>query len=87
MSRSTAKIMYTDFFTRDNNYGSIIRIFNNMMSFPLINQRAIMFLSGSNAARAYKLIEDIFSLIHSISDALTSTFVFVAGFLCTAISL
>ena len=58
-SRSTAKIMYTDFFSNYNNYGSIIRIFNNMMSFPLLNQRAIMFLSGSNAARAYKLIEDI----------------------------
>jgi len=58
-SLSTAKIMYTNFFSNHNNYGSIIRIFNNMMSFPLFNQHAIMFLSGSNAARAYKLIEEI----------------------------
>lgn len=63
-SRSTAKIMYTDFFSQHNNYGSIIRIFNSMMTQSLqpgilLNQHAIMFLSGSNAARAYKLIEDI----------------------------
>ena len=62
MSRSTAKIMYTDFFTRDNNYGSIIRIFNNMMSFPLFNQHTIMFLSGSNAVRPYKVIEEFLNM-------------------------
>ena len=66
-SRSTAKIMYTDFFSTHNNYGSIIRIFNNMMTQSLqpdipLNQHAIMFLSGSNAARAYKLIEDILNM-------------------------
>lgn len=61
-SLSTAKIMYTDFFSNDNNYGSIIRIFNNMMSFPLFNQHAIMFLSGSNAARAYKLIQEMLNM-------------------------
>lgn len=63
-SLSTAKLMYTTFFSNHNNYGSIIRIFNNMMGNALhdgtlLNQRAIMFLSGSNAARAYKLIEDM----------------------------
>jgi hypothetical protein len=58
-SRSTAKIMYTDFFSTHNNYGSIIRIFNTMMGFPLFKQHAIMFLSGSNAARAYKLVQEI----------------------------
>lgn len=57
MSRSTAKIMYTDFFSNHNNYGSIIRIFNHMMSFSLFNQHTIMFLSGSNAVRAFKVIE------------------------------
>ena len=56
-SRSTAKIMYTAFFTTNNNYGSIIRIFINMMSNPLLNEHAVMFLSGSNAARVYSLIE------------------------------
>ena len=60
-SRSTAKIMYTDFFSTHNNYGSIIRIFNTMMGFPLFKQQAIMFLSGSNAARAYKLVQEILS--------------------------
>ena len=64
---STAKIMYTDFFKTDNNYGSIIRIFNNMMTQNLrpgtrLNEHAIMFLSGSNAARAYKLIEELLNL-------------------------
>jgi hypothetical protein len=58
-SRSTAKIMYTKFFSTNNNYGSIIRIFINMMSNPLFNQHTIMFLSGSNAARVYSLIEAI----------------------------
>jgi hypothetical protein len=62
VSLSTAKIMYTDFFSNHNNYGSIIRIFNNMMSFPLFNQHAIMFLSGSNAARAYKLIQEMLNM-------------------------
>uniref|UniRef100_A0A6C0EWW2 Uncharacterized protein n=1 Tax=viral metagenome TaxID=1070528 RepID=A0A6C0EWW2_9ZZZZ len=56
-SRSTAKIMYTTFFSTNNNYGSIIRIFINMMSNPLFNEHTIMFLSGSNAARAYSLTE------------------------------
>ena len=56
-SRSTAKIMYTAFFTTNNNYGSIIRIFINMMSNQLLNEHAVMFLSGSNAARVYSLIE------------------------------
>ena len=56
-SRSTAKIMYTKFFSTNNNYGSIIRIFINMMRNPLFNQHTIMFLSGSNAARVYSLIE------------------------------
>jgi hypothetical protein len=58
-SRSTAKIMYTKFFSTNNNYGSIIRIFINMMRNPLFNQHTIMFLSGSNAARVYSLIEAI----------------------------
>ena len=63
-SLSTAKLMYTNFFSQDNNYGSIIRIFNNMMTRELydgtpLNEHAIMFLSGSNAARAYKLIQEI----------------------------
>ena len=58
-SRSTAKIMYTDFFSRHNNYGSIIRIFNTMMGFKLFKDHAVMFLSGSNAARAYKLVQEI----------------------------
>ena len=71
ISRSTAKIMYTDFFSKDNNYGSIIRIFNNMMTQnPLLgtrlNEHAIMFLSGSNAARAYKLIEELLNLNTSV---------------------
>jgi hypothetical protein len=66
-SRSTAKLMYTNFFSTYNNYGSIIRIFNNMMTQNLydgilLNQHAIMFLSGSNAARAYKLIEELLNL-------------------------
>ena len=61
-SRSTAKIMYTDFFTKNNNYGSIIRIFIKMMSNELLKAHAVMFLSGSNAARAYKLIQDMLSL-------------------------
>lgn len=58
-SRSTAKIMYTKFFSTNNNYGSIIRIFINMMRNPLFNEHTIMFLSGSNAARVYSLIEAI----------------------------
>ena len=60
-SRSTAKIMYTDFFSTYNNYGSIIRIFNTMMRFKLFKDHAVMFLSGSNAARAYKLVQEILS--------------------------
>ena len=56
-SRSTAKIMYTKFFSTNNNYGSIIRIFINMMSNPLFNEHTIMLLSGSNAARVYSLIQ------------------------------
>ena len=56
-SRSTAKIMYTTFFSTNNNYGSIIRIFINMMRNQLFNEHTIMFLSGSNAARVYSLIE------------------------------
>ena len=56
-SRSTAKIMYTTFFSTNNNYGSIIRIFINMMSNPLLNEHTIMLLSGSNAARVYSLIQ------------------------------
>jgi hypothetical protein len=56
-SRSTAKIMYTTFFSTNNNYGSIIRIFINMMRNPLFNEHTIMFLSGSNAARVYSLIQ------------------------------
>lgn len=61
-SRSTAKIMYTKFFSTNNNYGSIIRIFINMMRNPLFNQHTIMFLSGSNAARVYSLIEAILTI-------------------------
>jgi hypothetical protein len=62
MSRSTAKIMYTEFFKAYNNYGSVIRIFNIMMRFELFRLYTIMFLSGSNAARAYKLIEELLKL-------------------------
>lgn len=56
-SRSTAKILYTTFFMTNNNYGSIIRIFINMMRNPLFNEHTIMLLSGSNAARVYSLIQ------------------------------
>ena len=61
-SRSTAKIMYTDFFNEYNNYGSVIRIFNRMMMFDLFRRYAIMFLSGSNAARVYALIQAMLNL-------------------------
>ena len=66
-SRSTAKLMYTDFFKTNNNYGSIIRIFIKMMSNEFLKANAVMFLSGSNAARVYKLIQDMLSLPHGLT--------------------
>jgi hypothetical protein len=57
--RSLAKIIYSDFFSKSDNYGKVIRACQAVNNLPIMLHHVAFFLTGSNAARVYLALNKI----------------------------
>ena len=57
--RSLAKIIYSDFFSKSDNYGKVIRACQVVNNLPIMLHHVAFFLTGSNAARVYLALNKI----------------------------